>query len=283
MPTDFKAFYSLVNVAQNYQLHTNLTQAQLNQFDSQRVQTGIAYAASFVDEVQDLSGSVDSIYRISGSSSDPSPISTTTVGYLSPEPLIYVIKITTGGAVGGALQFTWFAAQYPTATYTIPVLDSNPIDLNNGTQIYFPAGTYTLNDTFVFNATPASSPTSYPRIELWPAATTGSYPYIYIRQIPELSDENPVLPRMVRDRGDVILEMALERAAQWPGTSTTANPYFNLALARQHNQEAQRRINQLEMRDDELVAEDLQYTNMPFYSVPWMDGQWVQRHAIYPY
>jgi len=151
--------------------------------------------------------------------------------------------------------------------------------------VYFPAGTYILNDTFIVNCQPAASSNSYIRYELWPRPTPGVqiYPYIYITKLVELSDVQPNLPNQINSRGDVILEIALGKMAQYPGTSTTANPYFNLALSRQHQAKAEEIINQLEMLDNDLAQEDFQYTTPPYYPAPWADGSWMQRHAIYPY
>lgn len=285
VPADFQSFYSIVNQRENYRLWTNLTQAQINLFDPQRVNFGSSYGVAYLDSYGDLAGQVESLLRVSGSSASPAPVATSDQnGFQSPEPLTYVVQISTGGAVG-TCEFTYFIAQYPGTTYTLPVLDSNPIDLSNGVQLYFPTGTYVLNDTFIINCKPATASNSYLRYELWPRPTAGVqiYPYLYITKLQELTDARPELPNQINSRGDVILEIALSKVAQWPGTSTTANPYFNLALARQHAAKAEELINQLEMLDNDIAAEDFQYTSPPYYPAPWADGSWLQTHAPYPY
>lgn len=285
VPSDFQEFYSVVNPSENYRLWTNLTQSQLNIFDPQRTQYGSSYGVAYLDTFSDLSGQVDNVLRVRGSSASPAPIATSDQGgFQSPESLTYVVRVSTGGAVG-TCAFEWFIAQYPDVTATVPVLDSNPIDLSNGVQLYFPAGTYVLNDTFVVNCTPAPASIAYNRYEFWPRPTGGVrvYPYLYITKLQELSDVSPNLPNQINTRGDVILEIALSKAAMYPGTSTSANPYFNMAVARAHAAKAEELINQLEMLDNDLAQEDFRYTTPPYYPAPWNDGSWQQRHAIYPY
>ena len=285
VPANFQEFYSVINQRENYRLWHQLTQSHLNIYDPQRVNFGSSYGLAYLDNYGEFAGQVESALRVSGSSASPAPISTSDQGgFQSPEPLTYVVRISTGGAIGVA-EFTWFIAQYPSTTYTVPISDSDPISLSNGVQVYFPAGTYILNDTFIVNCQPAASSNSYIRYELWPRPTPGVqiYPYIYITKLVELSDVQPNLPNQISSRGDVILEIALGKMAQYPGTSTTANPYFNLALSRQHQAKSEEIINQLEMLDNDLAQEDFQYTTPPYYPAPWADGSWMQRHAIYPY
>ena len=49
VPTDFHSFVSLWDPAFNWQLWTNITQAELNMWDSQRASSGTAWVASFRD------------------------------------------------------------------------------------------------------------------------------------------------------------------------------------------------------------------------------------------
>jgi len=81
----------------------------------------------------------------------------------------------------------------------------------------------------VFNTPPLA------RYEIWPhQRALYCYPFMYVSRPPDLSDPGASLPRAIR--GDVLLESALAQAARWPGAAADArNPYFNLALAQQHD------------------------------------------------
>ena len=280
VPADFQSFYSLVNPSNNYRLWTNITQGDIDMFDSQRIQAGIAFSAAYVDQAIGIAGVVGEALRVVGTSTDPAPISATTYGYSYPESLTYVIRISTAGAPGGALQFQWFVAQYPSTVTTVSVTNNDPIDLGNGVLVYFPTATYTLSDTWVVNCIPVPAQ-SVPRYELWPRPTTGVYPYIYNIRLPQLSDSSPTLPQFVADRSATLLEMCLAQVARWPGTETRANPYFNLQLANTHQANAETLLTQMEMADDAVAPEDLKYQLPPYFPAPWQDGSWQQRHAIY--
>jgi hypothetical protein len=64
------------------------------------------------------------------------------------------------------------------------------------------------------------------------------------------------------DRTDVLETGALAAAAKWPGTAEQKNPYFNLALARDQQEEFQRMIYQLDLRDDDLYQQSIS-------NIPW--------------
>lgn len=273
-PDDFSAFYSITNLTNYYRLHHNATQAQLDQADPRRSLSTLPAAAAFKDWSANYSGTVGSILQVRGTG--PDPVSTTSYGYSYPEDSIYVIEIDTGGAVG-ACTFKW---KMDSGSYTtlVAVPDSNPIDLSNGVQIYFPAGVYVLGDTFIIRCT-ANAVTSSPRYEFWPWDLTGRniLNITYIASLHEISDDQPQIPRHVR--GDVLLEMSLAKAASWPGAGERKNPYYDLLLARQHNAAAERMIQELEVADDSLSMQDLIYTDMPWANVPWLDGAWLQTHS----
>lgn len=281
VPSDFQSFESLTNPTNSFQIWTNVTQSELDRMDPQRVQAGVVYGAAFYDYTQNYQGDIQAVLQVRGSGT--APVSTTSQGYSYPDASTYVIEITIGGTVGNA-QFQWkqegngFSTAYTTGVVT----DSNPIDLSNGVQVYFPAGVYTFGDVFIINATTEPVP-SVPRYELWPRPINAFYvlPYLYIKLLPELTDDQPQLPPFVAQRGDVILEMGLEKCAQYPGTPTTPNPYYNLALADRHRTKAAELINELEKYDDNTATQDLTYQNWPFYPAPWLDGRWQQDHAIY--
>ena len=278
VPQDFKSFYSLVNLTNNYRLWTNLTQAELDMADPQRVQIGITYAAAFYDYTQNYNGIISPTLQVRGTGT--SPVSGTSTGYLFPANSIYTVEITTGGDSGAAV-FKWKqdAGSYTTGVTT----DTNAIELSNGVAVYFPSGLYVVGDVFVIQCTALAVP-AVPRYEFWPRPinTPYVYSYLYTTKNPPLTDADPQLPAMIANRGDVILEMALTQAAQFPGTDTMRNPYYNLTLAAQHGQKAESLIYEMEKKDDEVGIKDLTYQQYLAYPCPFLDGSFLQSHAIYP-
>jgi hypothetical protein len=280
VPADFNYFYSIVNTTSNYRLWHNLSQAQLDRSDPQRVQIGITFAAAFYDYTQTFIGTINPTLQVHGSG--PVPTSTSSTGFTFPADSIYTVEITTGGAPGGALAFEW---KQDNGTYQtgVPVPDSNPINLSNGVAVYFPSGTYVLGDVFVIQCFQAPQ-SGVPRYELWPRPinTPYSYPFLYIAKWPDLTDASPALPDLIARRGDAILEMALRNCARNPGTDTSPNPYYDIGLANSYMVSAEKMIYELEVKDDALAMKDLVWDNYPFAPAPWLDGSWLQTHAIYP-
>lgn len=278
VPNDFQSFESVTNPTNSMQIWTNTTQYELDRMDPQRVTSGVVYAAVFYDYTANYQGDIQPILQVGGSG--PSPISTTSQGYSFPTASTYSLQITTGGAVGAAV-FKW---KQDDGSYTtgVAVPDSQPIDLSNGVQVYFPAGVYVVNDIFIINCTTEPVP-SVPRYELWPRPINAFYvlPYLYIKLLPELTDSQPQLPPFVAQRGDVLLEMSLQKAATFPGTATTPNPYYNLGIADRHEAKANMLIYELEKYDDNTGSQDISYQNMPMGPSPWLDGNWLQSHAVY--
>ena len=122
-----------------------------------------------------------------------------------------------------------------------------------------------------------------PRYELWPHQKADYvYPYLYEARATDLDDANAQLPRFIR--GDMLLEFALVECARWPGPSKEQpNPYFNLALAREHERRAELMVMEAEKQDDETFLQDARYmtaTGLPFAPLPWGDSQWLQSHSI---
>jgi len=278
VPTDFQYFYSVVNPSGNYRLNHDATQAELDSYDPQRSQSGIAYAMAYYDTTQNHQGIIGPALRIQGSGS--TPVTTTAVGYSYPEDSIYSITITQGGNSGTA-QFSWLQ-DTGTTSGTGVITSLNPIDLSNGVQVFFPAGVYVAGDVFVISCQ-ADATSGLPRFEMWPRPINSPYvyPYQYACKLPALSDENPVLPNFVARRGDVLVEMALTNLALWPGTADSPNPYRDVNVANIHRATAERLIYELEKKDDDTGIKNLTYQGLP-YMGPWRDGSWLQRHAFYP-
>lgn len=275
VPADFQSWYSLIDTTNNYHLWTDISQAEIDRCDPQRIQNGNAFSASFYDYTQNYIGSIAPALQVAGSG--PSPVSTTASGYSYPASSVYSLQILTGGIVGTA-TYQW---KQDIGVYSTPQLtNAAPVDLSNGVQVYFPVGTYVTGDTFIIQCA-ADVTTGVPRYELWPrpVANPRVYPFTYIAKLPDLSDSLPTLPDFIARRGDVLLEMCLEQAAMWPGTETMRNPYYDLALANRHNARSEMMINELEMKDDNTATADLVYTNMDWAPAPWLDGSYQQTHA----
>ena len=277
VPSDFQSFESLTNPTNSFKIWTNLTQSDLDRMDPQRVKEGVVYGAAFYDYTANYQGNIQDVLQVRGAG--PSPVSTTSQGYSFPNASTYTVEITTSGAVGAAV-FKW---KQDDGAYTtgVAVVDSLPMDLSNGVQVYFPAGNYVSGDVFIINCTTEPVP-SVPRYELWPRPINAFYvlPYLYIKLLPALTDSQPQLPPFIAQRGDVLIEMALEKCAQFPGTATTPNPYFSMGLADRHGKKAFDLISELEKYDDNTGSQDLSYQTLPFAG-PFLDGSWQQSHAIY--
>jgi hypothetical protein len=122
-----------------------------------------------------------------------------------------------------------------------------------------------------------------PMYEIWPHQRAEYvYPFLYVSRPPDLSEAGASLPRFIR--GDVLLELALAQAARWPGpTKDARNPYFNLALAMQHDTRAEQMIRELEVTDDNILETDVTYlslSSMPFATIPFGDARWLQAHDV---
>ncbi len=276
VPSDFDYFYSVTNPTANYRLNFNATQADLDAYDPQRSQFGQAFALAFYDNTNNSQGVIAPAIQIIGSGA--APISTTEFGYSYPQDSIYTVRITTGG-VSGVAEFSW-EQDAGTTSGTAVVSDPSPIGLSNGVEVYFPAGTYVLGDTFVIRCS-SDTTSGLARYEMWPRpfSTPYAYPYLYAAKLSALSDLQPQLPQRIARRGDVLLEMTLAQLSLWPGTQDQPNPYASPVTAGIHSTKAEKMLYELEKQDEEVSMKDLIYT-LPFQG-PWRDGSWLQTHAMY--
>lgn len=285
VPADFARFQSLLNPASNIRITTNITQIELDLWDRQRTRNGPVWVASHLDYGTVCSGEVRPAFQAYGSGA--ALVATTSYGFSYPADSLYTVRITTSGAPGGALDFAW-RQDSGSWTTAVPVPDNSAIDLSNGVQVYFPTGSYVAGDVFIIDCRYGVT-TSAPRYELWPRPIgyLMAYPFTYIRRLDRPSDESPVLPPILAARGDVLLEIALAKAAQYPGASMEdakiTTPYFSLQLAAQHNARAEAMIQELEMKDDEIAERMLsyqqQYGNAP---IPFMDASYRQGYDPEP-
>jgi hypothetical protein len=135
-----------------------------------------------------------------------------------------------------------------------------------------------------FNPLVAAGTPGSPRYELWPHQFAQKpFPYLYWSRPVDINDPNAAIPRYVR--GDIILEGALWKCAEWPGPSRdNPNPYFNLALADRHKATFFRYIMDIERNDDEIDPDDVTYSSpglgLPFATIPMLDARFIQTHAF---
>jgi len=132
-------------------------------------------------------------------------------------------------------------------------------------------------------AIPSGQTIPVPRYEIWPHLKSAYVlPYLYTARPTDLPDTGSTLPRRVR--GDLLLEMALAECALWPGPSSDKkNPYFDVRLAKIHEDKAEFMINELERQDDEVWLQNVSYSyfsQLPWSPGPFGDASWIQKHAV---
>ncbi len=289
VPEDFGYFYLAVSIKDGYRIYTDLTQAELGLLDPQRTNQGQTYGIAMRDYTSQFGGIVGPVIPVT-SPTDPVPISTTSFGFSYPANATYVVQVVNGG-VSGVATFAWLRAGQ-TAFQPVQATSDQPIDLDSGVQIYWPlVQVYVAGDLFVINCVSQVSG-AVPRYELWPAPTFSGYlyPCIYIAKEYDVTQQAPTLPPFVANRGELLLEMALEKCAMLPsymqeGQGTQANPYYDLKLAAMHRAHWQDMLIDFRNNDQNVGINALGYQNLsyagPFagpYGV-WFDGSWQQRHA----
>lgn len=278
VPEDFGYFEVAVSIKDGYKLWTQATEAELALFDPQRSTQGQTYAAAFLDYSASYGGFIGPVVPVT-SPSDPAPISTTTFGYSYPANATYIVQVVAGG-VAGVATFQWMRAGQTAFQPTITT-DTSPQDLSDGVQIYWPdVQVYVSGDIFVINCQSLVA-AGVPRYELWPAPTYAGYlyPYIYFTREYQLTPQRPTLPPPVAHRGELLLEMALEKAATFPGSDVEhPNPYYSLQLATYHRARVEEMMVPFENNDQDVAVSNITYSEMAFGG-PWADGGWEQRHA----
>lgn len=278
VPQDFGYFEVAVSIKDGYRLFLQVTEEELALMDPQRTNQGQTYAAAFRDFSSNYGGIIGPVIGVS-SPSDPTPISTTTLGYSYPADASYIVQVVTPG-ISGTATFQWLRAGQ--TSFTGPIITSDqPQDLSDGVQVYWPdVVSFVAGDLFVINCQ-ALITQGVPRYELWPAPTFNGYlyPYIYFAKESDMTPQNPTLPPPVANRGELILELALEKCATFPGPSIDMpNPYFNLQLANYHRERADQMLVEFENNDQNIGISNITYNDFP-YAGPWADGRWQQSHA----
>ncbi len=280
VPDDFGYFDLVVSIKDSYKLWTQATQAELGLWDPQRSTQGQTYCVAYKDDSPNFGGIIGPCFGIT-SPTDPAPVSTTTTGYNFPGNNSYIVQIVSGGISGVA---TWQWLRSGQLAFQGPFTSSDtPQDLSDGVQIYFPdVVSYVTGDLFVINAQ-ALVTSGVPRYELWPVPTFNGYlyPYQYFSKEMDLTAQNPTLPPQVANRGEMLLEMALEKAALFPGQDLDhPNPYYSLQLARYHQERYENMLIDFENNDQNISISNLEYESWPYGgSGVWNTGRWQQGHA----
>lgn len=93
--------------------------------------------------------------------------------------------------------------------------------------------------------------------EAWPSPTgAGSYLLRYFQRTDTLTDDT-TLQGVIATYTDALRVGALAEAAQWPGTATQKNPYFNLRLATELKGQFLQAVQTLGVMDDDQYLQDL--------------------------
>lgn len=278
VPSDFAYFLWVVSVKDAYRLWTNVTQAELAVLDPQRTYTGQTYNTAFRDYTPNFGGVIGPVIPVAATGA--APISTTSYGYNYVANATYIIQVT-GTGDSGVATFQWMRSGQ-TAFVTGIVTSTDAQDLQDGVQVYWPSGTtYNSGDLFVINCT-SQMTSGTPRYELWPTPTISNYlyPYQYTKKEYDLTEAQPQLPPFVANRGEVLLEMAMAACARYPGPNLDhPNPYFNLNLAKAHDERAMQMIDDMWRNDKEVAVDDIWYQNMDMAPNVWADGRFRQTHA----
>jgi hypothetical protein len=285
VPDDFGYFNLVVSIKDGYRIYTELTQGELGLLDPQRTNQGQTYGIAFRDFTPQLGGIIGPVIPVS-SPTDPGPVSTTATGFTYPAPATYIVQVVLGG-VSGVATFTWLRAGQGLAQ-PAQITDVNPQDLADGVQVYWPdTVNYVAGDLFIINCV-ALLTQSVPRYELWPAPTFSGYlyPYIYFAKEYDLSASAPSLPPFVANRGEILLEMALEKCAMLPAFDNEhPNPYYDLKLSQLHRAHWTDMMIDFRNNDQNVGINALGYQNLSYagpFTGPYgvqFDGSWLQRHA----
>lgn len=279
VPEDFGYFDWCVSIKDSYKLWTQATQGELAMWDPQRSTQGQTYAIAFRQFSQNYGGVVGPVIGVT-SPTDPAPISTTTLGYSYPGNVSYVVQVVSGG-ISGTATFQWLRAGQ--LAFTGPILTSDqPQDLSDGVQVYWPdVVSYVTGDLFVINCVGLVTQ-GVPLFELWPAPVFSGYlyPYQYYQKELDLTPDAPTLPPQVANRGELLLQMALEQAALFPGADLDhPNAYYNLQLARYHREQYENMLIEFENNDQNIGITKLDYDDWGYGGGITETGRWRQTHS----
>lgn len=123
---------------------------------------------------------------------------------------------------------------------------------------------------------PVTATIGIPRYEFWPRpAAEKVFSYVYIKKPALLSANSDTLIFPIR--GDLIRHGALAELAMWPGLAERPNPYFNMDLARVHEEAFQRDLAAAQREDQEIAQTSVQYADADIPLAP-LDGEFLQAH-----
>jgi hypothetical protein len=115
--------------------------------------------------------------------------------------------------------------------------------------------------------------------ELWPYATAQkNYPFFYVRR-PETLTDSTVFLGPLANASDVLVQLALAEAAEWPAYEDRKNPYFNLSLAEMKRKNVEAHIARLEVLDEEIYMtwlETVSWINRLQFAP--IDSRYLQSH-----
>lgn len=98
--------------------------------------------------------------------------------------------------------------------------------------------------------------------EAWPHPTAaGTYQLQYFTRTDTLTDDT-AFTGVLATWTEALKKGALAEAAQWPGTVTQRNPYFNLQLADRLKAEFDQMVKALDVMDDDQYLMDLQQVDL---------------------
>lgn len=96
----------------------------------------------------------------------------------------------------------------------------------------------------------------------WPIPTAAGSLQYWAVEAPRALPDSYAFPGLLGRRTDVLEVGALVSAAKWPGTAQQPNPYFNLGLARQLQEDFNAALLQLDLRDDDQRPDS--WTTLPW-------------------
>src|SRR6266851_462975 len=220
---------------------------------------------------------------------------------ISSIPIYTIVSVSLAGGTSATLNRTW---QEASGLVTATILDAYvtmPLDFARFLAVTDPPNKWRLrwwissdvlnrydpgrmgvgNARMLVNQSysPVASAAGQVRYELYPYQTSArSYPMWYFKKAPILSDDDVFLGPLANRAKDVLVEGALSRCALWPGISATQkNPYFNLPLAKAHEDRFREKTTTLQVADDDLYFEDLPASEFAYAEFPW-DAAWLQTH-----
>lgn len=215
-------------------------------------------------------------------------------------PVYTIIAVNPAGGTTATLDQVYSEAGGVVTGYVLDAYVTLPIDFerfyaildpNNKWRIRFwlsadlvnrldPGRMSTSNACMVINQTysPVPANLGQPRFELFPFQTAfRAYPMWYYKKPPILGDDDILIGQLGNRAKDILSEGALSRAALWPGTEGHKNPYFNLQLAAAHEAKFRQKIDQAEVKDDDLYFESCPIAEYPYAPFPW-DAAYLQAH-----